>query len=149
MQSSRSCRSRITPRSHLLRWGAATFDALGPPNHYAARALPVTLQMMRFAKQVVRRRSVADGSMGHDILVAADAGKLAHSECPALMIDYLAPSLDTTISGISSALALFAMHPDQWQLLKTSRRCCRRRSTRCCATSHRCGRSHERRLKTP
>jgi len=105
-------------REHLLRWGGATFDALGPANHSAARAVPASLQMMRFAKQVVRRRSVAGGSMGHDILVAADAGKLAHSECPALMIDYLAPSLDTTISGIASALALFAMHPDQWQLLK-------------------------------
>lgn len=64
-------------RDNLLRWGAATFDALGPSNHYATRALPASLQMMRFSKQVVRRRLVADGSMGHDILVAADAGKLS------------------------------------------------------------------------
>ena len=105
-------------RDNLSSWGAATFDALGPSNQYATRAVPAALQMMRFTKQVVRRRSVADGSMGHDILVAADAGKLPHSECPALMIDYLAPSLDTTISGIASALALFAMNPDQWHLLK-------------------------------
>ncbi|MGF2943593.1 cytochrome P450 [Mycobacterium sp. Lab-001] len=34
------------------------------------------------------------------------------------MIDYLAPSLDTTISGIASALALFAAHPDQWRALR-------------------------------
>ena len=34
------------------------------------------------------------------------------------MIDYLAPSLDTTISGIASALALFASHPDQWDTLR-------------------------------
>jgi cytochrome P450 len=68
-------------RDNLLGWGAAAFDALGPANHYAARAVPASLQMMRFFKQLVRRRSVADGSMGHDILVAADAGKLPHSEC--------------------------------------------------------------------
>jgi cytochrome P450 len=105
-------------RENLLRWGAATFDLLGPANHHAARAVPASLRMMRFTKQVVRRRSVAHGSMGHDILVAADAGKLSHSECSALMIDYLAPSLDTTIGGIASALALFARNPDQWQLLK-------------------------------
>jgi cytochrome P450 len=36
----------------------------------------------------------------------------------ALMIDYVAPSLDTTISGIASALALFASHPDQWDTLR-------------------------------
>ena len=34
------------------------------------------------------------------------------------MIDYLAPSLDHTISAISSALHLFATHPDQWQALR-------------------------------
>ena len=34
------------------------------------------------------------------------------------MIDYLVPSLDTTISGIASALALFATHPDQWDTLR-------------------------------
>ena len=105
-------------RQYLLRWGAATFDALGPLNRYALKSVPATLQLLRFSKDVVRRRSVIDGSMGHDILVAADAGKLAHRECSALMIDYLVPSLDTTISGIAHALALFAMYPDQWELLR-------------------------------
>ncbi len=105
-------------RAHLLRWGAATFDALGPPNRYSVRAVPASLQMMGFSKRVVRRRLVAEGSMGHDILAAGDAGRLPYSECSALMIDYLAPSLDTTISGIGSALALFALHPDQWQALR-------------------------------
>ena len=104
-------------RKNLLRWGAATFDALGPINRYTVTAVPASLQMLWFAKQVVRRRAVLDGSMGHDILVAADAGKLPRSECSALMVDYLVPSLDTTISGIANALALFATHPDQWRLL--------------------------------
>jgi len=106
-------------RGNLLRWGAATFDTLGPVNRYAARAVPASLRMVRFTKQVVRCRSVAEGGMGHDILLAGDAGKLTRSECSALMIDYLAPSLDTTISGIASALALFATHPDQWRLLRS------------------------------
>jgi cytochrome P450 len=105
-------------RKNLLRWGGATFDMLGPINRHAARGVPAGLQMRRFAKDVVRRRLVIDGSMGHDILVAADAGKLSHSECSALLVDYLVPSLDTTISGIANALALFAAHPGQWQLLR-------------------------------
>jgi cytochrome P450 len=105
-------------RQHLLRWGGATFDVLGPLNRYALKSVPASLQMLRFSKDVVRHRSVIHGSMGHDILAAADAGKLRHSECSALMIDYLAPSLDTTISGIASALALFALHPDQWDTLR-------------------------------
>ena len=56
--------------------------------------------------------------MGHDVLIAADEGKLSHAECAPLMIDYIAPSLDTTISAISNALHLFATHPEQWQILK-------------------------------
>lgn len=108
-------------RKHLLRWGAATFDALGPVNRYSVRAVPASLQMLWFSKKVVRRRAVGEGSMGHDILVAADAGKVALRECSALMVDYLVPSLDTTISGIANALALFAMHPDQWALLRADR----------------------------
>ena len=86
-------------RKNLLRWGAATFDALGPINRYAAKALPASLQMLRFSTQVVRRRAVIDGSMGHDILVAADAGKLPVGECSALVVDYLVPSLDTRSAG--------------------------------------------------
>ena len=74
--------------------------------------------MLRFARRVVRERTVLEGSMGHDVLTAADEGKLTLAECAPLMIDYIAPSLDTTISAISNALHLFATHPEQWQLLR-------------------------------
>ena len=105
-------------RQHLLRWGGATFDVLGPFNRNAAKSVGASLQMLRFSKEVVRHRSVIEGSMGDDILAAVDAGELTDNECSALMIDYLVPSLDTTISGIASALALFALHPDQWDTLR-------------------------------
>ena len=104
---------------HMLRgWAAATFDALGPFNRRAIRAAPASLGMLHHARRAVRDRSVIDDSMGHELLLASDVGKLSREECSALMIDYLAPSLDTTISGIATALALFATQPDQWQLLK-------------------------------
>jgi cytochrome P450 len=105
-------------RDNLLRWGAATFDVLGPFNKQAVKSTPASLQMLWFAKRVVRERSVIEGSLAHELLIAADAGTLSHAECAPLMIDYIAPSLDTTISAISSALYLFATHPDQWQILK-------------------------------
>ncbi|EDY58251.1 MULTISPECIES: cytochrome P450 [Streptomyces] len=105
-------------REHLLRWAGATFDAMGPVNRQAVRTLPAALGMLRYARGVVRDRSVLDGSMGHDLLRAADEGRIMPAECATMMIDYLAPSLDTTISAISSALYLFARHPEQWRLLK-------------------------------
>ena len=36
-----------------------------------------------------------------------------------MMIDYMAPSLDTTIFAITNAVDLFARHPDQWELLRS------------------------------
>ena len=105
-------------RDNLLPWGAATFDSLGPLNKHALTSAKASLQMLRFARRVVQNRSVIEGSMAHELLTAADAGRLSHAECAPLMIDYIAPSLDTTISAISSALYLFATHPQQWQLLR-------------------------------
>jgi cytochrome P450 len=105
-------------RANLLPWGAATFDILGPLNKQALKSGWAALTMLRFASRVVRERGVIEGSMAHELLTAADAGKLAHDECAPLMIDYIAPSLDTTISAISSALYLFATHPEQWQILR-------------------------------
>jgi cytochrome P450 len=105
-------------RDDLLAWAGATFDILGPLNRNWIRSLPSSVQMLRFARRVVRQRSVLEGSLGHDVLAAADDGKLPHHECPALMVDYIAPSLDTTISSISTALQLFAIFPEQWEILK-------------------------------
>jgi len=105
-------------RDHLIEWGGATFDVLGPLNWHAIKAMPGVFRMLRFARRVVRKRTFLDGSMAHELLIAADQGKLSHAECPALMVDYLAPSIDTTMSAISNALYLFASHPEQWQLLK-------------------------------
>ncbi|OBF36847.1 monooxygenase [Mycobacterium sp. ACS1612] len=105
-------------RDHLIAWGGATFDVLGPLNWQAIKAVPGTVRMLRFARRVVRERNVIEGSMAHELLIAADEGKLSHEECPPLMVDYLAPSIDTTMSAISNALYLFAIHPEQWELLK-------------------------------
>ncbi|VEG53018.1 cytochrome P450 [Mycolicibacterium aurum] len=105
-------------RGNLLAWGGATFDILGPLNRHAVRALPHVGQTLRFARKVVRKRSVIEGSLGHDVLIASDNGQLTAAECSALMIDYIAPSLDTTISAISNALYLFGTHPEQWQMIR-------------------------------
>ncbi|WP_280493369.1 cytochrome P450 [Nocardia asiatica] len=106
-------------REHLLRWAGATFDSLGPINNQSIRTAPAGIEMMRFTRRLARDRQLLPGSAGAEILQAADEGKIAHKECPAMMIDFLAPSLDTTISAISSALYLFAAHPHQWQLLRS------------------------------
>jgi cytochrome P450 len=106
-------------RTDLMAWGGATFDLLGPLNRRAAQAIPDSVRMLRFARQVVEKRSVLDGSLGHDVLLAADNGELTYADCASLMIDYIVPSLDTTISAIANAVHLLATHPEQFELLKS------------------------------
>ena len=105
-------------REHLLRWAAATFDSLGPLNATSVRTMGSSLGMLRFARAIARGGDVLPGSLGDDALKAVAAGTISDKEGVALMIDYLAPSLDTTISGIASALHLLATHPDQWSMLR-------------------------------
>lgn len=105
-------------REELLRWAGATFDAMGPVNCRSVGAAKAVAEMMAFARRVVKNRSVLEGSMGRDVLTAADEGTIDPKACPALMVDYMAPSLDTTIGAISSALYLFSQHPEQWQAVR-------------------------------
>ena len=39
-----------------------------------------------------------------------------------MMVDYLGPSLDTTISAIATAVWLFAKNPDQWDMVRENPR---------------------------
>ena len=39
---------------------------------------------------------------------------------PALLLDYLGPSLDTTISAVGSAIWLFGCYPEQWDQVRAN-----------------------------
>jgi cytochrome P450 len=104
-------------REHLVTWAAAQFDGLGPLNERALAASDGILAMSAYAQQLAGSRLPED-CFGARIQRAADQGEIERSRCPMLFIDYLAPSLDTTISALGNAVWLFATHPDQWQLLR-------------------------------
>jgi cytochrome P450 len=104
-------------RDRLIDWGSANFDALGPPNGRADAAGAGLLEMAEFATQLAQSR-LPEGSMAAGILDAAARGEIEPAQCPLAIIDYMAPSLDTTISALGNAIWLFATHPEQWQLLR-------------------------------
>ncbi len=104
-------------RDRLIGWGSANFDALGPPNARTDAAGGGLLEMATYAQHLAGT-ALPEGSMAAGILAAAAQGEIDPSQCPLAIIDYLAPSLDTTISALGNAIWLFATHPDQWQLLR-------------------------------
>jgi len=104
-------------RDRLIDWGSANFDALGPPNARADAAGTGLMEMVNFAMQMAQS-TLPQRSMAAGILEAAARGEIEPAQCPLAIVDYLAPSLDTTISALGNAIWLFATHPEQWQLLR-------------------------------
>jgi cytochrome P450 len=104
-------------RDRLLDWASANFDGLGPLNERGLAAGDGLLEMVAYAHQLAESDLPA-GSMAARIVEAADRGEIERSRCPMMIIDYLAPALDTTISAIGNAIWLFATNPDQWQRLR-------------------------------
>ena len=108
-------------RAKMLEWAAAMWDMQGPADARFEKAAPVVGEFMDFvAHEAVPGRVRPDGWAAH-LHEAAERGELAAEKCPGLMLDYVTPSLDTTILAITNAIALFAAHPDQWELLRADR----------------------------
>ena len=108
-------------RQSMLRWAAATFNAMGPMNELGREALPQIREFHEFCKaEAVPGRLKANG-WADRIYQAAARGEIPVDQCPGMMREYIAPSLDTTIFATGHLLRLFGEHPDQWRLLKQDR----------------------------
>lgn len=105
-------------RPHLLPWAKGAVEAGAPFSSRTPAAIPMAEALGHYTEQLVAQRAPLPGSLGADLLAAADRGDLPMDRCPALMLDYFGPSMETTLTAIGNAIALFARHPDQWDLLR-------------------------------
>jgi cytochrome P450 len=107
-------------REQMLEWGDALFNCIGPMNDRTRAAFPKLEQMMRYATTEAVRGKLKPGSWAEAILDAANSGEIDPVVCPTMMIDYMGPSLDTTISAIGSGVWLFANNPEEWEEVRNS-----------------------------
>jgi cytochrome P450 len=98
----------------MLRWAAATFDGLGPINRRGVRSLPRALGLLRYSRRL-DAGSVAPGSWAASVFQAQAEGELGADEARALVIDFVAPALDTTILAAAQLLELLARQPEAWE----------------------------------
>lgn len=105
-------------REHLLSWASATFDVLGPMNARAEKAVPRLGELFEFAARTAADGDFIPGGVGSRLLDAVASGEIPAEDAPILVVDYLAPSMDTTISAIGNAVWLLARHPEQWTALR-------------------------------
>lgn len=101
----------------LLRWGAAAFEALGPFNRRGRRATAAALGMWLFARRL-RAADVVPGSWAASVFEARDRGELTTREAKALIIDFVGPSLDTTILASTHLLWLLGSNQEAWAQIR-------------------------------
>ncbi|ORM37885.1 cytochrome P450 [Williamsia sp. 1135] len=101
----------------LLRWGAGTFDILGPMNRRSVEATPTALGLLLYTMRLRRSRVTPDG-WARSVFDAADRGEISRSEARTMVIDFVAPSLDTTILAIGQLLWSLGENPEVYAQLK-------------------------------
>jgi len=103
--------------SQLLRWAAATFEALGPLNRRGTRSAFTALSLWAYTQRINAGR-VAPGSWAASVFEARDRGELTTREAKALVIDFVAPALDTTILASTHLLWALATNPEAWAQIR-------------------------------
>jgi cytochrome P450 len=103
----------------MLVWAEELFNCFGPMNDKTIASFEVLDEMMDYATNEAVPDKLKPGSWAAGIHDAVARGEVPAQACPAMMIDYLGPSLDTTIFAISNAVWAFATNPDQWDLVRS------------------------------
>ena len=102
----------------LLPWAAAGFDTMGPDNARCQHAMGARRELFEYAVGLTESRNLKPGSLGAGVLTALDKGEIEREQCTALLLDYLVPALDTTISAVGNAIWLFGRYPEQWDRVR-------------------------------
>jgi cytochrome P450 len=105
-------------RPKMLGWAAAGFETMGPMNARTEACMAGRRDLWESAVALAASGDFIPGSLGSDLLAAVGRGDIDQGQCPALLLDYLVPALDTTISSVGSAVWLFGRFPDQWDRVR-------------------------------
>lgn len=105
------------PPERLLGWAADTFDVLGPLNRRGLGGARSSLGMLAYSQRLNRSR-IVPGSWAASVFDAADRGEIGRDEARAMVIDFVAPALDTTILATTHMLWLLAENPQAWERLR-------------------------------
>lgn len=105
-------------KERLLEWASAGFNAFGPLNQRTMDGFSHLGDMSEFLQRMSQPGNLRAGSWGEELVLEARAGKIEEHLLPGLLGDFLAPSMDTSVSALSSMIWLLASRPDQWAALK-------------------------------
>jgi 4-methoxybenzoate monooxygenase (O-demethylating) len=105
-------------RRRLLEYGAITFNALGPENERFVAAMEEATTFRPWVVEHTARGALAPDGFGAKFYQAVDNGLLSEEDAGLLVRAFLSAGVDTTISAMGFLLRRFAVHPDQWDMLR-------------------------------
>ena len=100
-------------RERMLEWAQAIFNLLGPLNERALQSAPRAFEIAEYALNLDPAKLVPEGWAAY-LFEAGEQGKVEPEEVRRLVIDYVAPSLDTTILATGHLLYLLGTHPEEY-----------------------------------
>ena len=104
-------------RDNMLRWGQAAMQVIGPMNQRTAENFPIAGELYGWCSGVTAE-DLAPGSVGRGIFDAEARGDIPAGTAGHIIHQYLGAGVDTTIAAIGNIVALFAAHPDQFDLVR-------------------------------
>jgi cytochrome P450 len=107
----------VEPRQ-LMAWARRSFDGNGPlTNPRALRATTTALSLGLYTARLSPAR-VAPNSWAASVLAAGERGELGRFEAKRMVIDFVAPSLDTTILAAAQLLWSLGSDADAWNRVR-------------------------------
>ena len=103
--------------NRMRKYGCAGFDVLGPANLRTLTAMPAGLSFWYYARSI-RADNVKSGGWAESLLVAGQHGALSQAEARAMVLDFIGPSLDTTILAAAQLLYSLGTNPEVWDELR-------------------------------
>jgi 4-methoxybenzoate monooxygenase (O-demethylating) len=108
----------VITREQMNMAADLNFNQLGPNNALLQAALKKAERHMAWYNNQLKREGLVPGGVGSKIYDAADQGLIPAETAPEMIRAFLRAGMDSTVSGISSALRYLAMDPKQWDLVR-------------------------------
>ena len=108
-------------KDKMLDWAGASFQLMGDPRDRREDAQQKLGELAKFLNDPGMLAALSPDGWANRATRLAMAAGIEEKRAISLMRDYIAPSLDTTISAISYGVLLFARNPDQWAKLRKDR----------------------------
>lgn len=105
-------------RRRLVDYGAMVFNALGPDNKFRRAAMAQAPDIVPWITAACARDRLTSDGLGALIYGAADDGEVTEEEAAMLVRSFLSAGVDTTVTGIGSALWCLASNPAEFERLK-------------------------------